>query len=68
MGQQTVASLERDLGLDYEIRYPRMPNEADPRHALWKAVLKKEFAKLDEGAILVGHSVGGTILISVLAP
>ena len=62
-----VASLERELGPDYEIRYPRMPNEADPRYALWKAVLKKEFAKLDEGAILVGHSIGGTILINVLA-
>ena len=62
-----VASLERELGPDYEIRYPRMPNEADPRYALWKAVLKKEFAKLDDGAILVGHSIGGTILINVLA-
>lgn len=62
-----VASLERELGPGYEIRYPRMPNEADPKYALWKAALKKEFAKLDDGAILVGHSIGGTILINVLA-
>ena len=62
-----VASLERELGPDYEIRYPHMPNEADPKYALWKAALKKEFAKLDDGAILVGHSIGATILINVLS-
>jgi predicted alpha/beta hydrolase family esterase len=62
-----VESLERELGPDYEIRYPRMPNEADPKYALWKAALKKEFAKLDDGAIMVGHSIGATILINVLA-
>ena len=62
-----VSSLERELGLDYEIRYPRMPNESDPKYALWKAALKKEFAKLADDAILVGHSIGATILINVLA-
>jgi predicted alpha/beta hydrolase family esterase len=62
-----VASLERELGPNYEIHYPPMPHEADPKYALWKAALKKEFAKLDYGAILVGHSVGATILINVLA-
>lgn len=62
-----VASLERELGPEYEIHYPPMPEEADPKYGLWKAALKKEFAKLDDGAILVGHSVGATILINVLA-
>lgn len=62
-----VASLERKLGPDCEIRYPRMPDEADPDYARWKAALKKEFATLGDGAILVGHSIGGTILIHVLA-
>jgi hypothetical protein len=62
-----VGSLERELGPDYEIVYPRMPNEADPKYALWKTALKKEFARLDDGAILVGHSIGATVLIHVLA-
>jgi predicted alpha/beta hydrolase family esterase len=62
-----VGSLERELGAVYEIRYPRMPNEADPKYTLWKAVLKKEFVKLPAGAVLVGHSIGATILINVLA-
>jgi predicted alpha/beta hydrolase family esterase len=44
-----------------------MPNEADPTYAAWKAALEQELAALDDGAILIGHSVGGTILINALA-
>jgi predicted alpha/beta hydrolase family esterase len=62
-----VASLERQLGPDYQIRYPRMPDEGDPNYARWKAALKKEWAGLSEGAILLGHSIGGTFLINALA-
>ena len=64
---QLVESLRRELGPDYEIRYPRMPNEDDPSYATWRANLQKELAHLNDGAILVGHSIGGTILINVLA-
>ena len=62
-----VESLKRELGSDYEIRYPQMPNEDDPRYAAWKETLEKEFAALDDHAILVGHSLGGTMLINFLA-
>lgn len=62
-----VESLSRELGPSYEVRYPRMPHEDDPSYATWRARLQKEFASLKDGAILVGHSIGGTILINVLA-
>jgi predicted alpha/beta hydrolase family esterase len=62
-----VESLRRELGQDYEIRYPRMPGEDDPRYAAWKTTLQRLFATLRDGAVLVGHSVGGTILVKVLA-
>src|SRR5207245_6251377 len=62
-----VESLRRELGSKFEIRYPRMPNEDDPAYAAWKATLEKELATLDDDAILVGHSLGGTILINALA-
>jgi predicted alpha/beta hydrolase family esterase len=62
-----VESLERELGSEYTVRYPRMPHEADPSYRRWKAALKREFKRLDDGAILVGHSIGGTILIRTLA-
>jgi predicted alpha/beta hydrolase family esterase len=62
-----VASLERELGETYAVSYPRMPGEDDPSYSAWKAALTAEFDSLEDGAILVGHSVGGTILIHVLA-
>jgi len=62
-----VQSLERELGEGYRVRYPRMPNEGDPRYCAWKAALFDEFDLLEDGAILVGHSVGGAILIHTLA-
>ena len=62
-----VESLQRELGPGYEIRYPRMPDEDDPQFAPWKAALRKEFDKLDDGAMLVGHSIGATILLHSLA-
>src|SRR5437879_13863963 len=62
-----VESLRRELGSNFEIRYPRMPNEGNPGYVAWKATLEKELATLDDDAILVGHSLGGTILINALA-
>ena len=62
-----VASLTRELGKGYEIRYPRMPDEQAPSYPVWKTALQREIAALGEAAILVGHSVGGTILINTLA-
>jgi predicted alpha/beta hydrolase family esterase len=62
-----VDSLRRELGPGYDVRYPRMPNEADPSYTAWKAALAQEIAALDDGAILIGHSLGGTMLINALA-
>jgi predicted alpha/beta hydrolase family esterase len=64
---QLVDSLKRELEPAYDIRYPAMPNEADPAYAAWKPVIERELAVLEHGAIVIGHSVGGTILIHALA-
>jgi len=65
--RKLVDSLERELGPHYIVRYPRMPDEGDPRYATWKPALVRELDSLGDGAILVGHSVGGTMLLHVLA-
>ena len=65
--KKLVDSLASELGRDYEIRYPLMPNEADPTYADWRTALEKEFDRLNEGAIVIGHSLGGAILIRALA-
>lgn len=64
---ELVASLEAELGSGYTVRYPRMPNEADPKFDRWSKALRTELSKLKEGAILVGHSVGATVLVHTLA-
>jgi pimeloyl-ACP methyl ester carboxylesterase len=62
-----VDSLRRELGDEHDVRYPRMPDEDDPGYARWSAAIRHELAGLDDGAIVAGHSVGGTILVNTLA-
>ena len=62
-----VDSLTRELGDDFEIRYPRMPGEDDPSYARWGPAIQQAMGALDDGATVVGHSVGGTLLIRALA-
>ncbi|WP_433319721.1 alpha/beta fold hydrolase [Micromonospora chersina] len=60
-------SLRRELGDGHEVRYPRMPDEDDPNYVRWSAAIRHEMAALDGGAVVVGHSVGATILVNALA-
>ena len=62
-----VDSLRRELGDGHEVRYPRMPDEDDPTYAKWAPAIGKEIAALNDGAVVVGHSIGGTMLIQALA-
>jgi predicted alpha/beta hydrolase family esterase len=62
-----VESLVGELGAGYGIHYPRMPNEDDPRYNAWKAALIDECKSFRDGAVLAGHSIGGAILLHVLA-
>jgi pimeloyl-ACP methyl ester carboxylesterase len=62
-----VASLRRELGDEYDVRYPRMPDEDDPSEDAWGAAIRHELDNLEDGAVVVGHSMGGTILIHELA-
>lgn len=62
-----VDSLRRELGENYDIQYPRMPREDEPSLERWKPALARAARALPDGAILVGHSIGGTILLAALA-
>lgn len=62
-----VDSLRHELGTGFEVRYPRMPDEGDPSASTWLPVVRTEIAALGVGAVLVGHSVGATILVHALA-
>ena len=62
-----AASLERALGGKYEVHFPRMPEEADPNVKSWKHKIAAELLRLPGKVLLVGHSVGGSILLRYLA-
>src|SRR5688572_31602922 len=59
-------SLQDVLGVEYNVLYPKMPNEESPEDDAWIAQIAKELASLDGKAILVGHSVGGAVLLKYL--
>lgn len=62
-----VDSLKRGLGGDFEVRYPHMPAEDGPDDRTWGPAILHELAALNDGAVVVGHSVGATILVRVLS-
>jgi predicted alpha/beta hydrolase family esterase len=62
-----VDSLRRELGDGYEVRYPRMPAEDDPGDAAWRPAITQAIEPLEDGSVVVGHSVGGTLLVHALA-
>lgn len=65
--RRMVDHLTRLLGDVGDVRYPRMPGEDDPSYDTWSRTVRHEFAALNDGAALVGHSAGGTILLATLA-
>jgi pimeloyl-ACP methyl ester carboxylesterase len=58
--QQLVVSLRRALGTAYELLYPNMPHESESDYRNWKTQIGKKLGHLKNGAILVGHSLGGS--------
>lgn len=64
---QLVANLRAELGPNYGIRYPAMPNEGDPDDDAWGDVIAAELSDMGEDAILVGHSAGAATLSMFLA-
>lgn len=60
-------SLQKELGPAYDVHYPRMPLEEEAGYLDWKAQIAAGLASLEDEVILVGHSVGGSILLKFLS-
>jgi serine hydrolase len=59
-------SLERKLGTDYEVQCPQMPDEDNSPYPEWKAEIDARLAAMKGSVALVGHSVGGSVLLKYL--
>jgi uncharacterized glyoxalase superfamily protein PhnB/predicted alpha/beta hydrolase family esterase len=55
------------LGSDYHVLSPEMPEPEHPEYTHWKRELDKDLALLRGDAILVGHSLGGSVLLKYLS-
>jgi predicted alpha/beta hydrolase family esterase len=65
--KKLAANLRYILGAAYDLRYPKMPNEESPVYEAWKDQIAKELVALDDEVILVGHSLGASILLKYLS-
>ncbi len=54
--------LPDDLGGDFDVLAPRMPNGSNARYGEWKIWFERILELTDDGAILIGHSLGGIFL------
>ena len=59
--------LQEDLGREYEILLPNMPNATNARYSEWKLWFENLTSVITDGCILVGHSLGGIFLAKYLA-
>lgn len=62
-----VKYLRRGLREDHVVLYPRMPEPENPEYELWKLTLDRELSALDDEVILIGHSLGASVLIKFLS-
>ena len=65
--KRLVANLRDALGAAYDVRYPKMPDEDSPEYEAWKDQIARELTALDGEVILVGHSLGASILLKYLS-
>ena len=55
-----------NLGDDYEVFLPSMPNSENAKYLEWKIWFEKYIPFLHDGVILIGHSQGGYFLAKYL--
>jgi hypothetical protein len=59
--------LPQVLGENFEVLAPRMPNEQNAKYAEWKIWFERMLPFVENGVILLGHSLGGIFLAKYLA-
>ncbi|HSK99569.1 MAG TPA: alpha/beta fold hydrolase [Rubrobacteraceae bacterium] len=64
--RKLAASLQDELGAAYDVRCPKMPDEDSPEYGAWRDRISEELAAPEGEVFLVGHSLGGSILLKYL--
>ena len=59
--------LGKSFGSDYEVIAPEMPDAAtDPHYVPWRNQIELELQRIEDPAVIVGHSFGGSVLLKYL--
>jgi predicted alpha/beta hydrolase family esterase len=73
-GEETIAieepivnMLHKSLGPDFRIRHPKMPDAGNPRYNEWKECIRQEIKAAAMPVILLGHALGGSILLKLFS-
>lgn len=59
--------LQENLGADFEVLLPSMPNKVNAKYEEWKMWFERVVPFIEDGVILVGHSLGGIFLFKYLS-
>lgn len=62
-----TAYLQKELSREYHLIHPNMQTPEDPKYDEWKEQIEKELDQLSSKVILVGHSLGGSVLLKYLS-
>jgi predicted alpha/beta hydrolase family esterase len=58
--------LQRELGDEFEVLAPRMPNKQNAKYVEWKTWFERMHPFVERGVVLIGHSMGGIFLTKYL--
>ena len=61
-GKKWTSTLAEDLGEEYEVIMPPMPNKQNAKYIEWKIWFERHFEFLHDGVILIGCSLGAMFL------
>ncbi|MEI7777581.1 MAG: alpha/beta fold hydrolase [bacterium] len=59
--------LQNQLGEDFAVYAPQMPNKQNAQYEEWKILFEKIIELLSENLILIGHSLGAIFLVKYLS-
>jgi predicted alpha/beta hydrolase family esterase len=65
--KRVADGLRQELGDDFAVEFPRMPDEDEPDLATWGPVITGAIERGSDRLVLIGHSGGGYLLLKYLA-
>ena len=66
-GSSWKKSLQNVLGEGFDVLTPYFPLRENARYEEWKIVFEKLMTIVDDGLIVIGHSLGGMFIAKYLA-